>query len=537
MRKVLILSLIACLIGFEGYSQNIDKTKLDAYFDTLAKNDKFMGSVAVSHNGELIYTKSVGFSDIEKGLKANEDTKYKIASISKTFTAVLIFIAIDEGILNPDQTIDKFFPEINNAEKITISHLLYHRSGIFDDNSYTDYTNQPETTQETLERITNAQTDFEPGTKARYGNVNFILLSYILEKIYQKSFPEILEEKITKPTGLKNTYCVNNVNNDACKSYKYVWEIEHGNNEYSWESEPEIDLSVLLGAVGIASNAVDLVLFSDALFNGKLISDHSLQQMETIKDGYGMGLMQIPFGNRTGFGHSGNIDAFSSIFVHFPDSKVSFALTANGLNYNRDHIAYVVLSTVYNMSFEIPEFGSLAYNLTDDELEQYVGIYSNEQISGKITVIRINNQLFGAMTDSYVPLKAVGKNKFVFEDEGIVLEFNPVNRSMIFMQGGQTVSLIRVSNPEFNTTLTNEDLDKYLGVYLSEQITIKITIIKAYHKLFAHVTGRNSLMLLETTEKDKFEFAEEGIILEFNQNNKTLVVKQGNRILSFIRKD
>ena len=537
MKKVFILSLIISLTGFAGYSQAIDKTKLDAYFDTLAKHDKFMGSVAVSRDGELIYTKSVGFADIEKGLKANKDTKYEIASISKTFTATLIFIAIDEGILSLDQTIDKYFPEIDNAGKITISHLLYHRSGIFDDNSFTDHANQPGTAQETLERIVNARTDFKPGTKAKYGNLNFILLSYILEKIYQKPFPEILEEKIIKPIGLKNTYCVNKNNDNAYKSYKYAWEIEPGNNAYGWEKEPGIDLSVLLGAAGIVSTAVDLVLFSDALFNGKLISNHSLQQMETIKDGYGMGLIQIPFGNHIGFGHTGSIYAFSSVFVHFPDSKISFALTANGLNYNRDHIAYTVLNAVYNMPFEIPEFNSLTYNVTDEELEQYTGTYSNGQISGKITVIRIHNQLFGALSGSYVPLKATGKDKFAFEEEGIILEFNPASNTMIFKQGGEAVSLTRVSNPEFNANLTDEDPDKYLGVYLSEQIAIKVTIIKAYNKLFAHASGRNSLMLLEPTGKDKFEFAEEGMILEFNPSSKTLMVKQGKRILSFIHKD
>jgi hypothetical protein len=80
-------------------------------------------------------------------------------------------------------------------------------------------------------------------------------------------------------------------------------------------------------------------------------------------------------------------------------------------------------------------------------------------------------------------------------------------------------------------------LDKYLGVYVSDQIAIKATVIKAYHKLFIHATGKNSLMLMEATGKDKFEFQEEGITLEFNPSNKALVVKQDRRILNFVREN
>ena len=540
MKKTLIISLTVILASFTGCSPNIDKTKLDAYFDTLANNRKFMGSVAVSRNGESIYAKSVGFADIEHGLKANENSKYRIASISKTFTAALIFIAVDENKLNPDQTIDKFFPAINNSDKITIAHLLYHRSGISDDNSFTDHANQPGTEQETIERILSAGIDFEPDAKASYGNLNFILLSYILEKIYEKSFSEILEEKIVKPVGLKNTYCVNktNVKDNECNSYVYGRTAEFDSEMYDWEPEPEIDLSILSGAAGIVSNAVDLTLFSDALFGGKLISNHSLQQMKTIKDGIGMGLVQIPVDSRTGFGHGGSIDGFRSIFAHFSDGNISFALTANGLNYNSNIIARVVLSAVYDKPFEIPEFKT--YNVSDEDLDKYTGIYSSEQVPVKIPVIKIRNTLFGAKDVAFVPLKATEKDRFEFEEEVIVLEFNPIDKTMVLKEGNETLDFIRISGPEFKTDIydvTDEESDKYAGIYSSEQIHLKVTVIGVYNKLFAHVAGRTSLMLLEATGKDKFEFAEEGIVLEFNPAEKTMTAKQSNRIFNFMKED
>ena len=368
----------------------------------------------------------------------------------------------------------------------------------------------------------------------------FWLLPDNSEKIYQKPFPEILEEKITKPAGLKNTYCVfqKSENDFGCKSYRYSWQISHGDYTEEWEKEDEIDLSVLSGAVGIISNAVDLTLFSDALFTGKLISNRSLKQMKTIKEGYGMGLMSIPFNRQTGFGHPGAIDGFNSIFVHIPKNNISFALTANGLNYNRNTIAHTVLSAVKGLPVDIPEFTAQTYPVTHEDLNQYQGGYSSEQIPVKVTVIQINNTLFAAKETSFIPLKATEKDKFVFEEESIVLQFNPSEKTMKYQQGSDIFKFIRTSNPEFKTDIyeiTDEELDRYAGTYTSEQISIKITVIKACQKLLVHATRRNSLMLLEATEKDKFEFSEEGFVFEFNTNDKTLDVKQDGRILYFVK--
>ena len=117
-------------IGQLGFAQNFDKVKLDNYFNALEINNKFMGSVAVAKNGVLIYSKAIGFSDLENAIKANVNTTYKIGSISKTFTAVLVLKAVEENKLKLHQTLDYYFPEVKNAEKITVEQLLTHRSGI-----------------------------------------------------------------------------------------------------------------------------------------------------------------------------------------------------------------------------------------------------------------------------------------------------------------------------------------------------------------------------------------------------------------------
>ncbi len=391
-----------------------------------------MGSVAIAQGDKLIYSKSVGFSDIEQDLKANENSKYRIGSITKTFTAILILKTIEENKLSLDQTIDKWFPTIGNADKITIEHLLRHRSGLHnhvDEFVKSNRHTQPITEQEMIEVIIKGGNDFEPNTKMAYSNPNYILLTYILEKIYEKSFSKILEEKITNPLGLKNTYLGEKINvlNGECNSYTFL--------NSSWELTTEFDVSQALGAGAMTSTPTDLVIFSQALFNGKLISENSLMKMKSIQDFYGMGLIQMPFYDKIGFGHTGGIDGFRSVFAYFPTGEISFAYTSNGMNFNGNDISIAILSAVYNKPFEIPKFTTI--ELTDEDLEKYLGVYSSKQLPLKMTITKVNNQLFGQGTGQpSFPLEAVDKDKFEFKQAGVVLEFNPNNKTMVLKQGG-----------------------------------------------------------------------------------------------------
>ena len=173
MIKNLLTIILFFTFGLFGFSQSLNKEKLDKYFNTLLLNNKFMGSVAVSKNGELIYTKSIGYADIENNLKASEKTKYRIGSISKSFTAVLILKAIENQQLTIDETIDKWFPSITNSNKITVKQLLTHRSGIHNFTNNPDYllwNTKSKTEKEMIEIIKKSGIDFEPDTKAEYSN-------------------------------------------------------------------------------------------------------------------------------------------------------------------------------------------------------------------------------------------------------------------------------------------------------------------------------------------------------------------------------
>ncbi|MFA6401781.1 MAG: serine hydrolase domain-containing protein [Salinivirgaceae bacterium] len=431
MKKTILTTLLIGTLSQIGFAQNFDKTKLDNYFNALEANNKFMGSVAVSKDGAVVYSKSIGFSDVENSVKADKNSKYRIGSISKTFTSVLILKAVEEKKLDLNQTIDKYFPTIKNTKKITIKNLLYHRSGIHnftDDKDYLTWNTQPKTEKEMVEIITKAGSDFEPDSKAEYSNSNFVLLSYILEKTFNKLYADLLQEYIIKPVGLQNTYFGGKIvsSKNECKSYSFSG---------GWKLEPETDISIPLGAGGIISTPSDLTIFSNALFGGKLLKPESLEIMKTIIDNYGIGLFQIPFYDKVSYGHTGGIDGFSSVFSYFTDGNISYALTSNGTSYNNNNISIAVLSAVFDKPYDIPEFST--YEVSSEVLDKYLGVYSSKEIALKITVTKDNNTIVAQGTgQTALPLEATAKDIFKFDQAGAVFEFNPTDKTMILKQGG-----------------------------------------------------------------------------------------------------
>ena len=439
MKKRILRLAVLFAFGLPGFGQsNFDTTKLHNYFNTLEQNNKFMGSVAVSKNGEIIFSRSIGFADVENNIKATENSKYRIGSISKTFTTVLILKAVEQKKLDLNQSIVKWFPKIKNAKKITVKHLLSHRSGLhnFTDNKdYLTWNTQPKSEQEMIEIIAKGGSDFKPNSKAAYSNSNFVLLTYILEKVSTKSYSDLLQEYIAKPIGLKNTYVFGKINpgNNECNSYRFL---------DKWKPETETDYTVPLGAGAITSTPSDLTKFADALFSGKLLTNESLQIMKTINQGYGIGLFQIPFYENMGYGHTGGIDGFSSIFAHFEDSKISYALISNGTNINNNDISIAVLSAVYGKPYEIPVFTT--YTLNSEDLDTYLGVYGSNEISLKITITKDGNTLLAQATGQpSFPLEATDKGKFKYDQAGIKLTFNPSVNSMILFQGGGEITFTK----------------------------------------------------------------------------------------------
>lgn len=428
--KKIITSVLLGLVSQLCFSQSMNTEKLNTYFDVLEKNNKFMGTVSINQNGKEIYAKSIGFADVETKKKANESTRYRIGSITKTFTATLVFKAIEEKKLSLSQTINRFFPQQKNAEKITIAQLLSHRSGIGNftsDDQFPKWRTETKTKDEMLKIIDQSGIDFKPDSTSKYSNSNYVLLTYILEDVYKKPYQEILNKKIIKKIGLKNTNFGStiNVKNNEANSYKF---------RENWLKDDETNMSIPLGAGGIVSTGKDLNLFVEALFAGKIISLKNVEQMKPKNANIGMGLLLPPYKNKSGFGHNGSIDAFTSFFIHFPKDKITFSVTSNGSNMNINSINETIIKAIDKEPFEIPEFKTFA--VTAETLEQYLGVYANEKAPFKLTITKTGNTLQVQPTGQPVfDLVAKEKDVFEYEKRKVTIRFNPEKKMLNFKMG------------------------------------------------------------------------------------------------------
>ena len=252
-----------------------------------------------------------------------------------------------------------------------------------------------------------------------------------MEDIYHKPYSKILEEQIIKPLGLKNTYYGKKINPSDNEAFSYI---KKGNK---WEKMPETDLSIPVGAGGIVSTPSDLMIFADALFSGKVVKEKSLKQMIDGKSAYRKGLFLMPFGAKKGFGHTGGIDGFASVFVYFPKDKVGAAITSNGVNLeNNNDILIFLLKTAFNMPVEVPDFKIIT--VPKEVLEKYVGTYASADLPLKISIRLEENKLVAQATgQSSFVLTPKDEKNFVFGPAGIHLEFIPRNNQMILKQAGQ----------------------------------------------------------------------------------------------------
>src|SRR5215217_93279 len=434
MKKILALVLLLIEFSCNAPAQNINKPRLDSLLNLLAEKNRAMGSLALTVNDQVIYQKATGFIALNNGVEtnANVKTKYRIGSISKMFTAVLVLQLIEEGKLSLTTPLAKYYPQLPNAAKITIEMMLRHRSGLHNftsDSLYATYKYKTATQQTLVDIFARQQADFEPDAKTEYSNTNFALLGYIAEKVSGKTYTDLIKTRIVNKLGLPDTYYGRkaDLKKDEAISFNYA---------DGWKPEPETDMSVPGGAGAMVSTPTDLAKFITALFNGKLVNDSSLNVMKTMKDGFGLGMISYNFGDKQGFGHSGSIDAFNSIVTYYPQEKVAIAYIINGGSYGCNGVVLATMSTYFKVPFNFPSFASI--DLKSEELDKYLGIYSSKQMPLKITISKNNMTLMAQATgQSSFPLEATAKDQFKFYQAGIELLFDTSKSEMTLNQSGQ----------------------------------------------------------------------------------------------------
>lgn len=439
MKRLILLLCTLLALNTLSRSQSLN-IKLDSLFNVLERKDLAMASIAIARNGKVIYKRAIGSAHINGNavIPANENTTYRIGSISKMFTAVIVFQLIEEKKLSLNDTLAVYFPQLPNAGHITIQNLLNHRSGLPDYTKNTDYLawmDKSQSHDDLLARIYNRAPDFEPGTKADYNNSNYLILGFILEKVLKKTYDIILQERIIAKLALTKTYYgkPESRNADECDSYKYT--------DSRWTLDKKAIPDNFGGAGAIISTPTELTKFIEALFAGKLISNKSLHAMTTLTDDYGMGTFPYTFQTKKGFGHNGKTEGFASSLVYYPEDRLTIAYLTNGEVYPKADILNGVLSIVYKAPYTIPSF--VPQMLNDAALDQYPGTYTSDKYNIKVVCTKANSILTLETNGKTLPLDALGNNKFMNPQFGFFFEFNPGDNQLIIQDGDDTYYLKR----------------------------------------------------------------------------------------------
>lgn len=332
---------------------------LDAAIDAEARAKAFSGTLLVAQSGRLLHRNSFGLAERAFSVPADDETRYRIASITKLFTSVLVLKLVEEGRLDLDSPIRTWLPDYpgEGADRITLPHLLNHTSGLAQYDRVTSLDQaliegvepyqRPQTAAQLLQRCCAGPLAHAPGTAFDYNNADYILLGRIIERVTGMSYERALEQRILRPLGLADTGIAHQDAIIARLAPTY----------FGRDAQTPLmnDLPMYYqnsdAAGGMYSTAADLLTFAEALYGGRLIRPASLERMLVPgRDDYGFGLWSYSF-ERGGRRHRvakrpGSIMGANAVLYRLLDEEVTIVLLANTNRTDLDRFAQWIAERV-----------------------------------------------------------------------------------------------------------------------------------------------------------------------------------------------
>jgi len=468
-------------------------------------------SVLVAQNGDIVYQKGFGYADIEKKIPVTPDTKFKIGSVSKQFTAVAILKLQEEGRIKTDDKLSKYIPDFPRGNEVTIYQLLTHTSGIHDYNSAPGLdVSKPVTPQALLDIIKKFPYDFNPGERYLYNNSGYFILGYIVSELSGKTLGEYLNETFFKPLGMGNTgiYETNSVLNNEAQGYSI-------NGETVKKADFQ-EMSWTLGVGSIYSTTIDLYKWNEAIFNGKVLSDATLKTTFTqavlnsgAKVDYGFGWFLITNRGFKFIQHSGGVSGFSAYLERQPENNLTVCVLLNSLPspegiqpvLNGQAISEFILRD----KMEKQNIG-VDTIVSETILKKYVGRYNYGQGMAMWVTLK-DKQLFGQMTMMEAsPLTPISENEFYFKARNAKIKFVTDTSSIVDRlfqyQNGEFYEATRLKD-ETPVKINPDFFDKLTGKYDFGNNYV-IDIVKENGKLFVLTPYMPKYELLPTSELDYF---------------------------------
>lgn len=547
LKRTLFLLIITLASTSAAIAQN-KVAKIDEMLNKYREIGQLNAAVLVAENGKVIYKKGHGLANMEWNVPIKTDTKFRIGSVTKQFTAVLILQLVDEGKIKLDGKVTDYLPYYrkDTGEKVTIHQLLNHTSGI---PSYTngeffrEHSRDYYSPEDFVKKFSSGDLEFEPGSKFRYNNSAYFILGEMIEKITGKSYADNLKERITKPLGMNNT------GYDSHSPLLKNRAQGYSKTPAGYRNAAYLDMSLPYAAGSMFSTVEDLYKWDQALYGDKLMSAESkaLMNKPGLQDyGYGVFIQKRKYGKTDKrvpvIQHGGGINGFNSLFTRVTDGKHLIVILDNvGQGNHHPNITNSVIAILNGENYELPKIpisevlyktvteqgGDAAvaeyrrlkasspdkYNFEESELNSLgYQLMGQKKKQEAIAIFKLNVELF---PNSANPYDSLGEAYLDADDKPNALKYYKIAFEKDPKNLGAKAIIDRLEGREKKVAVS--ELQKYVGSYLAGPIG-KIVITIEDGKLMGQPTGQRKLELTPT-DKNVFLVAEVNARLTFKEEN------------------
>lgn len=527
--KTIAFGVIALLISSSVCYGQTKTEQLDQLLNQYLEYGKFNGSVLVAEEGKVVYKKGFGFANMEWDIPNAANTKHRLGSITKQFTAMLILQLAAEGKLDLHAPITQYLPDYpkESGDQITTHHLLTHTSGIPNYTAFpgffADESRNPYTPDEFVKKFEDKDLEFTPGEQFNYSNSGYFLLGVIIEKLSDKSYSELLTDNIFTPLGMDDSGY--DLHGDILKNRATGYE----KNGSGFMNSPFLDMSIPYAAGSLYSTVEDLYLWDQALYTNSLLPQKymdlffkpSIRAFGNSHYAYGWGIGKEPIGNTTDsittISHGGGINGFNTNISRATTNKSLIVLLnntggaplnqmtnairgiMNGVGYDlpKKSLAFDVLTVIQTKGIEsgIEHFKANkdddAFDVNEREINQ-IGyqLMGEGLVAEAAQVFKVNVDEFPDsfnVYDSYAEaLMELGDDEGAIKNYKIAVEMNPANQhgiDMLEKLGEDTTDLVK----EF--IVPDDILESYVGDYELMQGFI-LSVFKEGNQMKTQATGQ-----------------------------------------------
>lgn len=526
-----------------------------ALFDKALEGRSAGAAVLVAVDGEIAYQRGFGYADIGNEVAVTPDTKFRIGSITKQFTAAAILKLQEEGRLKVTDQLSNYFPDFPRGDEVTLHHLLTHTSGIH------SYTSEPDFIDKVIVEanpdsmiadIRGFAYEFDPGEEWLYNNSGYYLLGRIIESVSGKSYEEYLEETFFEPLHMDDTgvHHATDILDKEATGYSYV--------NGTLKKALDWNMSWAGGAGALYSTVGDLYRWNEALYNGTILSEASRTAAFTpvvLSDGttdtplggeYGYGIVIGELRGLVEISHGGGLHGFVSHLARYPQKNLTVCVLSNCAPAHRLAPGQIAmkLAEIYLWEEMAPVESYATDTSIDPEIyDDYVGRYEFPMGGAILEITREDDKLFAQLS---------GQSRFeIFPQSESEFFWKVVDASITFMRDAEGTVTHAVHNQlgrEFEAPRLAEEreasvdpavYDSYVGKYqLTPQMILTITREK--DRLFSQATGQAKVEIFPKSDTEfflKIVKAEITFVMDETGSVTHLILNQGGRTFNAPRID